>query len=443
MPSSKDMRVRHYVRQYEDKKKRRQRRGFLATPMRVLFYVLFLAVAIYFGIEIHGALNQSMSTVTALSTTVNDEISAVGYFLRSETQIAQDYDGLLQYVAEEGQKVAKTQLYANVFENPSAAEMTQEIESLTQRISTLETALSYSTRSAGTSAEGGTQDAESTENLSESIRSLMIRVNTAADTRSYAQMKDSVSELKTDIINRDFAFGSYEEVQQTISRLKETRTRLQNSIGQRERGLYTPRAGYFSTVVDGYESMLTPSTLKNMTVDTYRQLESFEPEILPNVVGKIVTDYSWYFITMLSAEECNRLSVNQTVYLQFDATGELQVKATVYDIRRQGETDGLVIFTSDREIESLISLRKQSARIIVQTYEGLKVPKNALRVDSEYNIGVYVITGMYTEFKRITPVYETEDYYIVKTDPTKTSSLLKYDEIIVSGRDLENKRVIA
>ncbi len=64
-------------------------------------------------------------------------------------------------------------------------------------------------------------------------------------------------------------------------------------------------------------------------------------------------------------------------------------------------------------------------------------------MDDEYNMGVYVITGMYAEFKRITPVYETEDYYIVRSDPTKTSNLLVFDEIIISGRNLENKKVIA
>ena len=67
----------------------------------------------------------------------------------------------------------------------------------------------------------------------------------------------------------------------------------------------------------------------------------------------------------------------------------------------------------------------------------------SVRVDDEYNMGVYVITGMYAEFKRITPVYETEDYYIVRSDPTKTSNLLVFDEIIISGRNLENKKVIA
>ena len=76
------------------------------------------------------------------------------------------------------------------------------------------------------------------------------------------------------------------------------------------------------------------------------------------------------------------------------------------------------------------------------TYEGLKVPKEAVRVDEEGNLGVYVITGMYSEFKKIDVLYETEDYYIVDTDPTTTKSLLVYDFIIVNGKGLANGKVI-
>ena len=197
--------------------------------------LLITAVLVFFGVQIYRAMVQPMQTVTAMSTTVNDEISAVGYFVRAETQISQSYRGLLQYTAAEGQKVARNDLFANVFDDPSAAETTAQIDALTSRIETLETALSYSTQE--TSEDGRMVDGASTENLSASIRSRIVEINTIADSRSYAQMADTVTGLERDIINRDFAFGSYEEVETTISQLSGTRTRLQNSIGERKSGV--------------------------------------------------------------------------------------------------------------------------------------------------------------------------------------------------------------
>ena len=123
MPSTQASRVRRYVRQYEDRQARRGRSRFF-TPVRILFMLLITAVLVFFGVQIYRAMVQPMQTVTAMSTTVNDEISAVGYFVRAETQISQSYRGLLQYTAAEGQKVARNDLFANVFDDPSAAETT-------------------------------------------------------------------------------------------------------------------------------------------------------------------------------------------------------------------------------------------------------------------------------------------------------------------------------
>jgi len=436
--TSTQRRVQRYIRQYEDRRLRKSRRRFLVLPVRLLFGLLFTAVGVYFTVQIYNAVNIPMQTVTALSTTVNDELSAVGYFVRAETVITENYTGILQYTAVDGDKLSKSEVYANVYSDASAAEITSEIQTLTARIQTLEAALAFANAESTESA-----DAVGTENLAADIRSSLLEVNTIADSRGYSLMSDASDTLEELIINRDFAVGSVADVEATITQLKSRVTRLQNSIGTRESALYSPRASYFGRTVDGYEALLTPYFISRMTLDSYLALDTLEPEILPNVVGKVVTDFTWYFVTTLNPDDAACLTVGKYLYLQFDATGDLLVRAKVNDIRRQGDTDSLVIFESDRCIDSLISLRRQSARVILATYEGLKVPKEALRMDKEYNLGVYVITGMYAEFKPITPVYETKNYYIVKTDPSSTKSLLLYDEIILTARGLENKKVIA
>ena len=130
------------------------------------------------------------------------------------------------------------------------------------------------------------------------------------------------------------------------------------------------------------------------------------------------------------------------VNLRFDAMGDDLVRVRVESISAAEDGEVTVVFSSDQYMEELVNLRKQSASVVMATYEGLKVPKDAVRVDEEGNLGVYVITGMYSEFKEIDVLYETEDYYIVDTDPTTTRSLLVYDLIIVNGKGLANGKVI-
>jgi len=122
--------------------------------------------------------------------------------------------------------------------------------------------------------------------------------------------------------------------------------------------------------------------------------------------------------------------------------GDDLVRVKVQSISAPENGDVVVVFSSNQYMKELVNLRKQSASVVMDTYEGLKVPKDAVRVDDEGKLGVYVITGMYSEFKRIDVLYETEDYYIVDTDPTTTKSLLVYDFIIVGGKGLSNGKVI-
>ncbi|MBQ1238556.1 MAG: hypothetical protein IIX71_01055, partial [Ruminococcus sp.] len=90
-----------------------------------------------------------MTTATALSTTVHDEFSIVGYFVREETILEADYDGILVYTVDEGEKVARFGEYASVYENKQAAELKATAERYDERIAFLRSALSSSMDTTG------------------------------------------------------------------------------------------------------------------------------------------------------------------------------------------------------------------------------------------------------------------------------------------------------
>ena len=93
-------------------------------------------------------------------------------------------------------------------------------------------------------------------------------------------------------------------------------------------------------------------------------------------------------------------------------------------------------FTSD-----ITALRQQSVNLIFNSYAGLRVPKEAVRmVDGE--TGVYVLEGSSQKWKPITILGDTGDHYIVENDRSDTDHLWPGDEIIVSGTDLEDGKVV-
>ena len=434
--SAKVKRVQHYVRKHQDRQVKKKRSAYMA-PIKLTVGIMLAVVLVYFGVQIYSAINVPMEVVTALSTTVNEELSGVGYFIRREIPIEAEPEGILHYTSTDGEKLHRFEQYANVYEDDSAVETTKRIQAYDKRIATLENALNYSS----SSDESG--EINVTEQLAGDIYEMLLQVSDIADDGNYTLMTEETAELESLIINRDFAFTSASELQSAITLLKRQREALKSTIGERESALYAPYAGYFSSVQDGYEDILTPAIVDNLDSDKLRAIVSRAGRSLEGTVGKMVTDYSWYFVCPLRGDEAAKLTVGKTYQLRFSATGDLLIDAQVHAINKKTGSDPLVVFKSDRELTRLINLRRQAVHIILSSYSGLKVPREALRMDDKGNMGVYVITGMYAEFKKIEPIYESREFYIVKTNPTSTRSLLVYDEIIVSARKLANRKVIA
>ena len=66
--------------------------------------------------------------------------------------------------------------------------------------------------------------------------------------------------------------------------------------------------------------------------------------------------------------------------------------------------------------------------------------------DSEGNVTertvVYILSGGVQKSKIIKTLYETEDYYVVEQSATNADMLVEQDQIIVSGRNLQNNMVV-
>ncbi|HIY54278.1 MAG TPA: hypothetical protein H9832_10045, partial [Candidatus Agathobaculum merdavium] len=97
-----------------------------------------------------------------------------------------------------------------------------------------------------------------------------------------------------------------------------------------------------------------------------------------------------------------------------------------------------------------VSMRQQPIEIILATYTGLRVPKEAVSVqettDSDgvttSTTGVFILSGSFQKFKTINKLYEADDYYVVEQSATDVNMLVEQDQIIVSGKNLQNNMVV-
>ena len=98
---------------------------------------------------------------------------------------------------------------------------------------------------------------------------------------------------------------------------------------------------------------------------------------------------------------------------------------------------------------------RQTAELVVDSWSGLRVPKEAVRMVTvtyedkttgqtveENRLGVYALVGGRVEFKRIEVVTEGGGYYVVRAAGSGSSALRAGDEIIIQGTGLYDGQLL-
>ena len=117
---------------------------------------------------------------------------------------------------------------------------------------------------------------------------------------------------------------------------------------------------------------------------------------------------------------------------------------TVEHVSRADNGQAAVVLSSTRYLAQTTLLRRQAADAVLQTYEGLRVPANALRVSADGTTGVYCVDGENASFRPVTLVYQGEGYALVTPAEgvADTRTLRAGDQVIATSKDLYDGKVI-
>lgn len=420
----------------EVKRKRKKRKNSFNNR---LFLILVAAAFVIYLIARFIGTFSNYETEPAAHVTVNDSFTATGWFFRDETTISGSSGDSVKHIVYSGERVQKDAALAIVYSDEEALALSREIEPLDNRIELLDTALQ--------AASDSSDAAQLDQMITQSIQQLdgLIKSGSGSALATSANSLRMLS-LRHEATNLDATAISTER-----DTLEAERASLEQQLSGRTSELSAPTSGYYSEVVDGYENVLTLDQLDSLTIEGFHELTQGAEQVDSNqVLGKIIEGFTWYLVAEVPAEQADRLSVGQDLRVNF-TQASLESPVTVYSIldERGSETSMLVLEGTEFNSE-MVSMREQPVEIILQTYSGLKVPKAAVRMepvtDSEGNVTertvVYILSGGVQKSKIIKTLYETEDYYVVEQSATNADMLVKQDQIIVSGRNLQNNMVV-
>lgn len=432
------------------------KQGTLIT--KIIMFILFAAVVTYLAIYTVQGLSDPFSTAIAYQDVLNDSVEVTGLVIREEQSIS-DSAGIMDVLPEEGERVAKGETVAVLYQSSEALELQKQLQSLKQEREQLQYALS--------SGSSLSDAARLEQQIIDSISQL--HTNTSGGDLSAVE-SDTLS-LRTLILQREFAYSasgdSAAALQESISELDTQIALLETQVSGGSTSVRAPCSGLFSRVSDGLEAVLTPEILETVTNREYRQLMDQADRAESTGTGKLITGDRWYFVTVVDADTAARLQPGDTILTAFsrDYTGEANML-----VERIGlpEEDGcLLILSYDRNLRDVTLLRAQGVELIFTRYTGIRVPKQALRMETvtitdadtgetrqSQVLGVYTVSGARAEFKPVEIIREGSDYYLVaavkesdyfrnlSTVQAAKRTLRAGDEIIVTAPGLYDGKVV-
>lgn len=422
---------------------------------RLLFglAVFFLSAFIiaYIVIQLISGLTTDVQYQYASSVVSDQVFEKTGYLVRNETVLYAEKEGVLTYSAKESQKLGSNQLVARVFDNTQGVTIQNQIRNIEEKISILERS---SVDTSYLTSDVSKIDAKLYDSILKTKLSVLDRkINLAS-----LYKKD----LMINFNKRLLITSSAQNFDDQIQALKDKKNKLTASLHTPLSSVYSPVAGYFSTLLDGYETTYTPSVVSDLTVDSFHQLIQLDQqEYGARAVGKIITDFHWYTLCEVSALEAEQFTEGRTYRISYLYSSGQQIQAVLQKKVTQTDSENTVLVFLIEEIPSDFDYtRMQTIRIVMNSTEGISFPRSALRMVDGIQ-GVYVISGNAVGFKKVDIIYSSDSHYLSKTpeniDMEKqaaaqkaqsdgTSSpmenvnpkdyLSQFDRVITEGKDL-------
>lgn len=415
---------------------------------KIVVLLLLVAVVLYLSVSAWQSIRDPFTTALTYSYTVDDSMEATGFLVRRE-QVLTGTGGVVEVLPQEGEKVSRGGTVALLYQDNSGLERKEQLEQLELEKEQLEYAMARLDQGGGDSSQ-----------LSQQVLKAIVALRSSVASGDLTGLESRSMDLKSLIYKREYAFGETEgesaaDLQAALDSVNSQISALSAQAAQNTQRVTASQSGIFSGYVDGYESLITPDMLDTITPSQLDQLSAQRPAADGTAVGKLITNSTWYFVCAMDQGDAQRLIEGRSVTVRFsrDWSGELDMT-----VERIGDTENgrsAVVFSTDKFLSDTTLLRRQTVELVFDSTTGIRVPKQALRVDqqtvtdeetgaeSQVSVpGVYALVGEQAEFKPVTVLYEGDSFVLVEPADSNRKSLRAGDVVIVASDQLYDGMVI-
>lgn len=331
------------------------------------FFFSFATVVI--AIYIFKNFQVSAQFMVAENGVLEDIIKAEGIIVKDEVVYRANLEGTALYYLEEGTKVRKGQLIAEINTEGDSEEIIRQIAEI---------------QSAIDNKEKGEQGL-STENLTVFEKEIQLCILN----NDLENMYNIVGQVNNGSISISSIYDDY-----TLAQLKEMKNSLVESGSTNRIPYYSSIAGIISYKTDGLEDIykfenvkeLTPSSTlrRNYTISEKKKKIHKDEEVF-----KIIRNFEYYIAATVDNEKAKLFEENKYVKVRILSEGEeFEVWGYIEKINYGSEQSVLILFFDDY-FYKIYDKRYINLELITAIHEGIKIKNQAL-IEKDGVMGAYV-----------------------------------------------------
>ena len=406
-----------------------KKQSYNVNKSNVLIISVIVLIVLFVVIQFYKVTHIELKTQTATISTVYDKVSSEALFIRDESVVEKSPSGVTVACFQDGDKINVKGNVAMQFSSSKAAANYSKYAELTKQIKYYQT---LEAQTVGQSAD--------LETINEDIEQKVINY---ADGLAKNQIGDTAEDLDSVLVRRQLIIGEDVNLLSIIENLRDQRNNYQ-SYSKPDRYIKTDKSGVFSSYTDGYENLIDYSKVEETTIDGFKSaLKAVDKaQNVSNNIGKLVTSYTWYIQTLVSADTVKNLENGDYVNIVLKDDTSKSFKAEIVNGAEiaLGQKETLLVLKLNEMDADIAKLRKAEIEIRRNNYEGIKVPSEALHV-LDGKKGVYVLIASQVKFREVNVIYSDDDYVLAEYDESNEKSIHLYDKIITQGKDLKDGKV--
>lgn len=406
-----------------------KKQSYNVNKSNVLIISVIVLIVLFVVIQFYKVTHIELKTQTATISTVYDKVSSEALFIRDESVVEKSPSGVTVACFQDGDKINVNGNVAMQFSSSKAAANYSKYAELTKQIKYYQT---LEAQTVGQSAD--------LETINEDIEQKVINY---ADGLAKNRIGDTAEDLDSVLVRRQLIIGEDVNLLSIIENLRDQRNNYQ-SYSKPDRYIKTDKSGVFSSYTDGYENLIDYSKVEETTIDGFKSaLKAVDKaQNVSNNIGKLVTSYTWYVQTLVSADTVKNLENGDYVNIVLKDNTSKSFKAEIVNGAEiaLGQKETLLVLKLNEMDADIAKLRKAEIEIRRNNYEGIKVPSEALHV-LDGKKGVYVLIASQVKFREVNVIYSDDDYVLAEYDESNEKSIHLYDKIITQGKDLKDGKV--